>query len=245
MVPVARERRHRWNRDRPPLPGLFVVGGRIPVAYADRLNSASPPGYQGRRALKRVRTPRLTPGTPLQRSHPMNHLSQPRPTKSTSSGGRINGWGLLLICAFLWGDVGYAQDRLSDDATLITWRKQHATELEEMRAMLKQDPSIRYISTTEVFGGKGVSADRLQQYRALLRKLGTRVGCYSSKGDEVRWEAQSFGTVQRSIAKGVGYFATPPNPIVDTTDGIKDREKDFTAFRKIEDGWYVFLEYDR
>lgn len=92
----------------------------------------------------------------------------------------------------------------------------------------------------------GVSSERLSEYKKLFRKLDLSAGIegYNEK-DYIWFHASTQGLSVTGSGKGYAYLKERPPLVVDDLDTYWSKDgRSFTAFRHIEDNWYLYFDYE-
>lgn len=144
--------------------------------------------------------------------------------------------------------------RLPSDGLLIDYFGKHRAELDGLVGMLHEDHAISWISLTTVEFDDGarsmldecvrIGPERRESYRRLLRSLHLATGVAIRPGEEIILWVSSKGLVTGGSGKGLAYRPDPPERVVESLDGMESSSRRGTAYRKIDDRWYVFLYWD-
>lgn len=150
---------------------------------------------------------------------------------------------LLLI-------LGGCQNPLNSyptDSLLEERFRSHQIDFNRLADMFKEDAHLSRISPTAAWVSYDVKASvpqqRFNEYRALFDKLKVKE---IARGDPsgnfyiLAWSKSDF--IIGGSSKLYIYAETPPAPLVDSLDKLKNSGHDAYAFKKIADHWYMHLD---
>jgi hypothetical protein len=154
--------------------------------------------------------------------------------------------GCLWLVSSLLGPVGGHPP----DADLIRRFHEQKKDFESLLTMIQQDKGLQRVDDTWTSPERpseiGVSDDRIEAYRRMFAKLGIPRGFDASK--RIIFLASTQGLSVSGSAKGYAYLYSPPEsselllPSLD--DCTQGRGDSFTAYRHIQDGWYLYFDYE-
>jgi hypothetical protein len=173
---------------------------------------------------------------------------------SAGGAGDGSGWGgqmkhgtVLIALASL---VSVACHRFPGDREIENrfWQKQ--SQVNELLVLAASDKGFPHISVG--LGPSGMDPARMHLYRELFNNIGVEIGIHrnSQYPDAVFIDLDAMAAWGGGASsKGYVYCTRPLSPTVQSLDdGIPDVSKDpdgkhFIAFRPLNDGWYIFLEF--
>lgn len=155
---------------------------------------------------------------------------------------------IVLVPLLLTGGMVAAvvqQDTPPTDRFLIAHFKQHQAPLEQVIALLRENPELSRVDQTWTNPNDPasihVSAERIALYRKLLEQAGVPRGFSTmtpNKSVEFYYWLRG-SVVTDGISKGFAYCTTPPQPLATSLD----KEELPRAYRHILGDWYLFYEY--
>lgn len=169
------------------------------------------------------------------------------------AGGKMKNTGnrrlAIVIFAAVLGAAGcnYVSGPPSDKE-LIDKFPSNRVHLEKIVEMMKQDTALDVVTADEMKGAdpgnavtapKEVSAERLAEYRSLLKKIGAMTVNREDNGIGITLAVRSK-SLSDMLWKGYLYTETPPSPLAKSLDGATDKK----AYKSIADNWYIFIEQD-
>lgn len=166
--------------------------------------------------------------------------------------------GLLVIATLLL--IGCGPPR---DAGLVKDFEEDRATLDELVAKFREDPGLARVGmdwtlpadTSEV----NVSPARLEEYRALCRRIGAK-GCiegydatyellsadeavdFGEEKDTIWVHLDTHGPTFSGKVKGYLYSQQPTFPVVPDLDDVRVSRAG-TWLRQIDGPWYLYLEY--
>jgi hypothetical protein len=151
----------------------------------------------------------------------------------------------LLSCFF----SDFIKRQNPSDELLISNFNAHKAEFGELLKMFQEDKQLGRVSDftrSENPESININQERIAQYRQIFKKLGLTAGIEGYQGKELIWfHASSQGLSVTGSSKGYVYAINKPEKVVDNLDNYKSEDgKSFTAFRQIEDNWYLYLDYE-
>lgn len=133
------------------------------------------------------------------------------------------------------------------DEEMVANFSNHRTEFELLRQMIIRDKGLRGVDNKRVLlnvESKGIPQKRIEEYRALFRKLGLQGGVGASS-DRTHISFISFfsGWVTHNSEKGYLYTEKAPEStrLVNNLDSFKAHESR-SGLRQIENNWYLYYE---
>jgi hypothetical protein len=95
-----------------------------------------------------------------------------------------------------------------------------------------------------------LTEERVAEYRRLLERAGVSIGIegYGEK-DRVLFYVSTGGLSVSGSGKGFAHLTGPPELLVSDLDAhvaraLASRERSFMAYQLIQDGWYLFYDYE-
>ena len=143
------------------------------------------------------------------------------------------------------------------DATLIENFRMHREEFEQLRTMFLADRKLGRIAPTftrsasffsgapEPEGPQGTE-NRLMHYRELFRQTGLNAGIegYDDK-QQILFHASTRGLSISGSTKGYAYQISQPEPLVNDLDVYWSSDgRSFTAYRHLDDHWYLYFQFE-
>ena len=137
----------------------------------------------------------------------------------------------------------------SDSVMLRHFERQQAT-YEELVKMAGADKGLARVDGNWTMPADtrsvGVSRERLEAYRKLLRDAGTPRG-FKALGDDAGYDFYFWlrgSAISDDIQKGFAYRTSPPPDLVQSLDGVRVAPGKYrAAYRHIRGSWYLFYEY--
>mgnify|MGYP001568517297 FL=1 len=143
------------------------------------------------------------------------------------------------------------------DATLIENFRLHRQEFEQLRTMFLEDRKLGRIAPTftrsaSFFSGlpepesPRVTEERLLRYRELFRQIGLSAGIegYDNK-EHILFHASVRGLGISGSGKGYSYEVSQPEPLVADLETYWSSDgRSFTAYRYLEDHWYLYFQFE-
>jgi hypothetical protein len=139
----------------------------------------------------------------------------------------------------------------------MTLFKQHRAEFEKLRQLIASDKGLVRVAEDFTYPSDpaqvGISMERINEYRKLLANVGCPHGLLAAPARPgIYFYHSTRGlSIGGGSAKGFCYREDPQrlegNPVfVSDTDAYRaeHRNEHFSAFRRIEGNWYIWLEYD-
>jgi hypothetical protein len=136
------------------------------------------------------------------------------------------------------------------DASMLRQFDGHEAVFDRLVGMASADKGLQRVGGNWTMPidtrSAGMSSERLEDYRRLLRDAGTPGGLQTSQGrdgfDFLLWTRGS--AISDDTAKGFAYRTNPPPNIVRSLDGIRADSRDaLTAYRHIRGNWYLFYQF--
>lgn len=167
------------------------------------------------------------------------------------------GWAKLLLALLACTILGCGEKHHASDDRLLTLFKQQRAGFEELRQMIAVDKGL--VRVAEDFTDPsdpatiGISAERVKEYRKLLAKVDCPRGLLAAPARPGIYFLNSTRglSIGGGSAKGFCYIEDPQKlngkPVfVSDTGGYRAEHSNdhFSAFRRIEGNWYLWLEYD-
>lgn len=122
----------------------------------------------------------------------------------------------------------------------------HRKEIDVIVQMIRADKALLRVDADWTMPANpealGIDAQRIEEYRRLLRHIGYPRGFYyRPSSGEIEFVAWAGGTVASGGTKSVVYLPQSPEPMVaDTADTVLPQPDGSTlAYRQIEPKWYV------
>lgn len=142
------------------------------------------------------------------------------------------------------------------DASLKHLFLTHRVEYEKLVAMVQEDvhvvrvaPDFTWLDDDSAWPRKnvGISPERWNQYRELLRQVDAREGFMRHTNPlNISFPIVSAGLVPTGWTKGIVYSPEPLSPLVDSLDKrVPDRlwkGSTVLVYKSIEDGWYIYYK---
>jgi hypothetical protein len=150
---------------------------------------------------------------------------------------------LLIGCISVCGcsNVGYPSDR-----TLSEKFRSCEADFVKLVSLFKEDANLRKLDyeSTRSFGDLKtiIPEQRMEEYRGLLTKLGVESLTRNEKSGDIYllvWSRSHM--VIGSKSKSYVYAEKPPEPLVDSLDGLVNGT-DALAYKQITRHWYLFLD---
>ncbi len=130
---------------------------------------------------------------------------------------------------------------LPDDAELLRRLSADQGSFAGLLALAQADPGLTSVDLSEVRpASSGLSAERVERYRALLARCELRA--LAREGGEVELVAAAMGSGGRALVKGFVRPRAAPSPLVPSLDAFaKKAPPGARAFRPAGGGWYLFV----
>ena len=136
------------------------------------------------------------------------------------------------------------------DASMIRNFVQHRAIFDQLVSMSDGDKSLVRLAPTFTYpeNPPGLSAERWQQYRKLFREIGSTNGICRYESDlpgAVLVLYSDKGLVTGGSSKGYVYSPMPLEPhYANLDDPPHDLASNVKAYRRIDERWYIFYEWD-
>ena len=151
---------------------------------------------------------------------------------------------LFVFLAVLGSSCGLAAP--PSDSKVVSELLAHRQEIEVLVQMIRADKVLLRVDSDWTMPANptavGVAAQRIEEYRRLLRKVGYPRGFYyRPETGEIEFVAWASGTVASGGSKSVVYSPQRLGPIVaDTSDPVPSRpDGSRLAYREIASNWYI------
>lgn len=126
----------------------------------------------------------------------------------------------------------------------------HKKEFEELLQLFLEDKKLGRVAYDFTRPEKpetvGVSLARIYEYRKKFDDLGLKAGIEGYDEKEIIWFHVSMqGLSVTGSGKGYAYCKKTPEIVVENLDDYwSSNGKSFTAFKRIEGNWYLYLDYE-
>ncbi|PYK29213.1 MAG: hypothetical protein DME57_11240 [Verrucomicrobia bacterium] len=142
------------------------------------------------------------------------------------------------------------RDKPPPDQQLLTNYEKHEATLNQLVEMVKKDKGLTRVDTdwtdpqdpTTI----GVSTERINEYRRLLREVRVPRGFSAWSQAEIDFLYWGIGSaVSDDVTKGYAYLESAPQNLAESLDGYKrPPTRDVVkVYRHIRGNWYLFYEY--
>jgi hypothetical protein len=138
------------------------------------------------------------------------------------------------------------------DRSLLANFERHEAILNQLVNMVQADrdlPRLEMGWTSPIdLNTIGVSAERTELYRQLLKEAHVSRGFYTQRAnEEVDFSYWGVGSaISDDILKGYAYLVSPPAPVVPTLDGYRPKSEHdgrIKVYRHIRGNWYLYYEF--
>lgn len=152
-----------------------------------------------------------------------------------------------VLCAFAVFLAGCGRVSHPSDDALIQRFNDQRKQFEELVQMIQQDRFLTRVSMDftrpDDAGAVGVTPERLQKYRDLLRTIQVPLGiAKSQQGTQVRFIVSGSGLGVSGSGKGYLYSTNPPAPLLDNLDTYVPADNISPAYRLVVDNWYLWAD---
>lgn len=153
--------------------------------------------------------------------------------------------GLYLWSFSIGGDVPHKSDE-----ELIANFQSHREEFNRLLQMVMEDKALSRVDINWTSPANpqavGISRERVDEYRALFKKLGVPRGFNAFQARGVfEFIASAQGLSTGGSSKGYIYFKWRPVHVVESLDEYRqltDKPYSYPVYRHIEGNWYLFYD---
>ena len=152
-------------------------------------------------------------------------------------------WPILVVgCSSCFGP------KHRQDETMIEHFEKNRRQFEELLVMFTEDRHFVRIGRDFTVPERTVGGDlqRLEEYRKYFKELGLEAGIQGDpERTAVHFHATTYGLSVTGSSKGYAHLASTPSLVVDNLDEFwSENGESFTAFRHIDENWYLYFDYE-
>jgi hypothetical protein len=126
------------------------------------------------------------------------------------------------------------------DAYLEQFLVNHEHAFNELVRMFEMDERVKYISEGKIDPEDGLSAERLEEYKALLEQLGVQ-SIHRYQVSEGQVTLRLKGSLWDVVEKGYLFSPTPVSPLYETLDELpKGRDPRERAYKRVLPNWFIY-----
>lgn len=152
--------------------------------------------------------------------------------------------GLAIAGIVYVGNMIHGRDHLSDQA-LIDKLHQDRAKYALLIEMFRQDSPVQVVHPTFVHPAGAITPQRWAQYKVLFTELGLDAGMRAWEGQEIWFISTAQGLVTGGSSKGYMYKPSAPKPLFRNLDKIPaELPSNVRGYRKIDDDWYITVDWD-